>query len=326
MVGPTATSLWVIGRQQVERRQEALPTPSDTEIVVETRYSGISRGTERLVFHGLVPLSESQRMRCPFQQGDFPFPVKYGYAAVGRVISGPSELVDRTVFALHPHQDRFVIPAEAAVPVPAAVPAGRAVLAANMETALNGVWDGGIGPGMRVAVVGAGVVGLLVARLVASMPGCEVLVVDSDARKEAVCRTLALPFVHDAPAAADFDVVVHASGQGSGLATALALAGYEATIVELSWFGEASVALPLGAAFHAKRLTLRSSQVGGIAPAQRARWSHRQRLAKALDLLADPALDALISGESSFASVAEAFADILDGPDLVLCHRIRYRA
>ncbi len=144
------------------------PGPSD--VVVETLFSGISRGTETLVFQHRVPPSQYAAMRCPFQEGEFPAPVKYGYSAVGRVVDGPDELLDRIVFVLHPHQTRFVVPASAAVPIPPEVPPGRAVLAANMETALNGLWDAEVMAGDRVCVIGAGVVGLLTGWLASAPP------------------------------------------------------------------------------------------------------------------------------------------------------------
>ncbi len=324
MAERAATALWIAAQGRAELRSEPLTVPADGDVVIETLFSAISRGTERLVFQGQVPASEYMRMRCPFQGGSFPFPVKYGYASVGRVASGPADLEGRTVFVLHPHQDRYVVPASAAIAVPPSVPAGRAILAANMETALNGAWDAQISPGMRVCIVGAGVVGLLLAHLVRRLPGSELAVVDVDGRKAKICDALRLPFFAAPPPAADFDVVVHASGQASGLTTALDAAGEEALVLELSWFGEQTVPLALGGAFHAKRLTLRSSQVGGVAPRQRPRWNHRRRLAKALELLADPVLDALISHECPFTALPETLPRIFDSAEPVLCHRVCY--
>ena len=161
--GEAAQALWYVTRGRAELRPAPLPPVAPDYARVRTLWSGLSRGTERLVFEGRVSGSESERMRAPLQEGDFPFPVKYGYCAVGVVEEGPRSLRGRTVFALHPHQDRFVAPVSMLVPVPEAVPPRRAVLAANMETALNALWDSGAGPGDRIVVVGAGVVGLLVA-------------------------------------------------------------------------------------------------------------------------------------------------------------------
>ena len=263
-------------------------------------------------------------MRAPFQAGDFPAPVKYGYASVGRVARGPDALAGRTVFVLYPHQTRFIVPADAVHPLPDDVPPARAVLAANLETAINGLWDGRPHVGDRIAVVGAGTVGCLAGWLASRITGCEVELVDVNPGRAAVARALGVRFAEPAAAAREADLVIHASGSASGLALALELAGLEATIVELSWFGSQDVALPLGGAFHARRLTIVSSQVGRVAAAQRARWDSRRRMQLALRLLADPALDALVTGESGFESLPEVMATLARAPGDTLCHRIRY--
>lgn len=318
-----ARALWITGPGAVALRGEAVAAASG-EVLVESLWSGISRGTEALVLRGGVPASEHARMRAPLQVGDFPWPVKYGYAAVGRVLDGPVDLVGATVFVLHPHQDRFAAPAAMAVPVPADVPPARAVLAANMETALNVAWDAGAAPGDRIAVVGAGTVGALVARLCARLPGARVTLVDTNSDRAGLAAALGCAFAAPADAPADCDVVVHASASAAGLATALAAAGPEATVVEASWYGDREVALALGGAFHSRRLRLVASQVGAVPPGRRARWTTRRRLEAALALLADPALDALLTGETAFEQLPGAYAAILDNPG-TLCHRVRYR-
>jgi threonine dehydrogenase-like Zn-dependent dehydrogenase len=319
-----ARALWIEDRSQAAIRQVALPAPGPDDILVEALFSGISRGTETLVFRHGVPPSQYAAMRCPFQEGDFPAPVKYGYSVVGRVVAGPPELRHILVFVLHPHQTRFVVPAMAAIPLPQNVPPGRAVLAANMETALNGLWDAGIMAGDRVCVLGAGVVGLLVAYLAARIVGVSVLLIDVDAAKAAAAGALGLPFRTSAEGVGDFEVVIHASGNPEGLRAALAVAAFEATILEMSWFGDRDVALPLGERFHSRRLTIRSSQVGVVPPCRRARWTHRRRLELALRLLADDRLDTLISGESPFESLPEVMQSLARGTLPALCHRIRY--
>ncbi len=301
-----------------------LPARQDGEVLVRARFSGISRGTESLVFRGEVPESQHAAMRAPFQEGDFPGPVKYGYASVGEVLEGPPELVGRDVFCLHPHQDRYVVPASAVVPLPASTPAARAVLAANMETAVNGVWDARPGPGDRIVVVGGGVVGMLAAWLCAALPGARVTLVDPDPSRAAPAAALGVELEAEPPVGADADLVVHASGTPEGLADALGLAGPEATVLELSWFGARGVTLPLGEAFHARRLTLRSSQVGSIPPERAPRWTHARRLALALELLGDPALDALVTGECAFDELPDTMARLAADGAGVLCHRVRY--
>jgi threonine dehydrogenase-like Zn-dependent dehydrogenase len=321
---PDARAFWTIGAGRGEIRPTVLPRPGEGDAVVRMRWSGVSRGTESLVFRGRVPESEWATMRCPFQEGAFPHPVKYGYSAVGEVETGPAGRPGGLVFCLHPHQDRFVVPADALVPLPAGLPPRRAVLAANIETAVNALWDSPVLPGQRVAVVGAGVVGAAVARLAAATPGAAVVLVDIDPAKAALAAALGVGFATPAAAPAGCDAVFEASGVPDGLVTALSLAGDEAVVTVLSWYGTQPAALPLGGAFHARRLVLRSSQVGRIAPAQRSRWSHRRRLALALDLLRDPAFDHLLTGESAFEDLPEAMRRLAEAPAGMLCHVVRY--
>jgi threonine dehydrogenase-like Zn-dependent dehydrogenase len=320
---PTARAFWIIAPGRGELRAADLPAPGPDQVLVEALYSGVSRGTEMLVFGGRVPAAVARRMRAPHQEGEFDFPIKYGYASVGRVLRGPSDLTGRVVFCLHPHQSHYVVGAGDVVPVPDRIPPGRAVLAANLETAINGMWDAGIGVGDRVAVIGGGVVGLLSAYLASRVPGCAVQLIDVDPARAALAAALGVDFAAPPAARADVDLVVHASGDPAGLRTALAVAGDEAIIVELSWFGDREAALPLGESFHARRLTLRSSQVGAIPPARRPRWTHRRRLSLALELLADPVLDALVTSESSFDELPSAM-ERLARPGLHLCHRVVY--
>jgi 2-desacetyl-2-hydroxyethyl bacteriochlorophyllide A dehydrogenase len=318
-----ARAFWVTGPGQGEIRSEALPEPKEADVLVRALTSGVSRGTESLVFQGRVPPSQWQTMRCPFQDGGFPDPVKYGYASVGVVESGPDSLLGRRVFVLYPHQDRYVVPVASAIPVPTSVPTSRAVLAANLETAINALWDGGPRIGDRIAVIGAGVVGALVATLVARIPGTRVELIDTDPSRAALAARLGIGFATPEMAAEDADVVFHASGNPAGLILGLRLAGFEARIVELSWYGDSPVTLPLGEGFHSRRLTLRSSQVGQVAESRRARWSPRRRLALALDLLADRVFDALLDGESAFEDLPTTMARLALSPG-ALCHRILY--
>jgi 2-desacetyl-2-hydroxyethyl bacteriochlorophyllide A dehydrogenase len=324
MAGDAARSFWVAEPGRGEIRAETLRAPLAGEVLVRTLYSGISRGTEALVFAGAVPRSEFERMRAPFQTGDFPAPVKYGYSNVGIVEHGPAELLGRHVFCLYPHQTRYVVAAEAVHALPDDLPPARAVLAANLETAVNGLWDAAPHVGDRVAVVGAGTVGCLVAWLAARTAGSDVELVDVDERKRTIAKRLGVALASPADAARDADVVVHASGSAAGLATALELAAFEATVLEMSWYGDRRPAAPLGEAFHSRRLTLKSSQVGAIAAAQRARWSTRRRMQLVLDLLRDPALDALISGESAFDELPEVLPRLASASAYTLCHRIKY--
>ena len=305
-----------------------LPPRQTDQVLVRALYSGVSRGTESLVFRGEVPPSQYQVMRASHQEGEFPGPLKYGYSSVGEILEAPDQLgeamVGRRVFCLYPHQDLYVVPATAVHVLPEGLPPGRAVLAANMETAVNALWDARPAVGDRIVVVGAGVVGLLVAWLCRGVPGASVSVVDVDPSREPVARELGLAFLDRPPHEAGADLVVHASGNPEGLASALSIAGEEAEVVELSWYGQRPVALPLGEAFHSRRLTVRSSQVGRVPPRRAPRWSRERRLDLALGLLREPLLDLLISGESDFEELPDVMERLSRDGGGVLCHRIRY--
>lgn len=320
----TARQFWIQSPGRGEIVAAELAPRQEGEVLVRTLYSGVSRGTEALVFRGEVPDSQRETMRAPFQDGDFPGPVKYGYSSVGEVVEGPPELEGQTVFSLYPHQDLYCVPVGAVRPLPEGLSAGRAVLAANAETALNAVWDGRPGPGDRIVVIGAGVVGLLTSWLCRRIPGTEVTIVDIDPGRALAAQALGVPFASEPPARADADLVVHASGQPEGLVSALEAAGLEATVLEVSWFGDRTVSLPLGEAFHSRRLTLKSSQVGRLPSDRRARWDHNRRMTAALQLLTDPSLDCLITGESDFEELPQVMEALSRDPAGALCHRIRY--
>lgn len=319
-----ARAFWVTEPGHGEIRAQGLRTPAPGELLIRTRQSAISRGTESLVFRGEVPQSEWRRMRCPFQEGEFPAPVKYGYSAVGIVEEGPAESLGRRVFCLHPHQDLFVVPSDAVVDVPDTVPDRRATLAANMETAINGMWDAMPGPGDRIAVIGAGVVGCLVAALAARLPGAEIELIDIDPTREDIARAVGCRFATPENASPEADLAVHASGSPAGLATALTIAGFEATVVEMSWYGTRIVSLELGGAFHSRRLTLRSSQVGAVPAARLQRWPLRRRLLLALSLLRDPVFDILLSGETEFTALPTLMPRLAASSAGILCHTLRY--
>ncbi|WP_251978604.1 zinc-dependent alcohol dehydrogenase [Salinicola avicenniae] len=322
MTGPYAHAFWSLGDGSGEIRQADLGDSG--ELMVRTCYSAVSRGSETLVFNGQVPASEFQRMRAPFQSGDFPGPVKYGYSNVGVVEQGAHDWHGRHVYCLYPHQTHYRAAVDDVVPLPTDVPPERAVLAANMETALNAMWDAAPGVGDRISIVGAGVVGALVAWLCARLPGARVQLIDIDERKRFLGEALGVEFRTPDNAASEQDLVIHASASDAGLQTALSLAGFEATVLEMSWYGSREVNLPLGEAFHARRLTLRSSQVGSVSPGHRPRWDHRRRLSLALSLLNDDRLDVLISGESHFRDLPATLQRLSQRDDNTLCQRICY--
>ncbi|WP_236792579.1 zinc-binding alcohol dehydrogenase [Amycolatopsis sp. GM8] len=307
-----------------EIRAVTLRAPEAGEVLVRTLFTGVSRGTESLVLRGGVPASQYDIMRAPFQEGEFPGPVKYGYLNVGVVEEGEPELVGRTVFCLYPHQTRFVVPMSAVTVVPDSVPANRAILAGTVETAVNALWDAAPLVGDRIAVVGAGMVGGSVAGVLAGFPGARVQLVDADPARREIADAFGIPFTAPEDAAGDCDLVVHASATEAGLARSLELLGTEGEVIELSWYGDRKVSVALGEFFHSRRLAVRGSQVGMVSPARRARRTYCDRLALALDLLANPAFDVLITGESTFDELPEVLPRLADGSIPALCQRIRY--
>jgi threonine dehydrogenase-like Zn-dependent dehydrogenase len=319
-----AHAFWVRAPGLGEIRPVTLPRPGPGELLVRTLWSGVSRGTETLVFRGGVPPGQYAAMRAPFQEGEFPGPVKYGYLNVGAVEQGPDELRGRTVFCLYPHQSAYVVPSGAVTVVPDGVPPARAVLAGTVETAVNALWDARPLIGDRVAVVGAGMVGCCVARLLSLFPAVQVTLVDVDPGRAVVASALGVDFAGPTDAAGGCDLVVHASATSAGLQRSLELLAPEGTVIELSWYGDDEVRLSLGGAFHSSRLGIRASQVGTVSPARAARRTTADRLALALELLRDPAFDALVTGQSRFGELPEVMARLAAGTLPALCHTITY--
>ncbi|MEP1443670.1 MAG: zinc-binding alcohol dehydrogenase [Hyphomicrobiales bacterium] len=305
-----------------------LPALAANEILVDSLYSGISRGTESIVFNGKIPKSEWQAMRCPHQNGDFSFPIAYGYAVVGKVIaigSGITKLfAGETVFVLHPHQENIIIAEDMARPIPENVPANRAVLSANMETALNAVWDANLEAHHKVSVVGGGVVGLLTAYVAAQDSSTPVTLIDINPNKQKIAEKLGLNFALPKNAKDGQDVVFHTSANGAGLQTAINLLAFEGQVIEMSWYGDKPVQLSLGGPFHSKRLKIVSSQVGHIAPPKRATHGYAERMAEAMQLLVDPALDHLLEEAITFNALPDALPDIFSSDSETLCQLIKY--
>lgn len=319
-------AIWYAEKGVVDLRPETLRRPKPDEVLVRMLFSGISRGTERLILNGSVPEMEWKRMRAPMQEGDFPFPVKYGYCGVGVIEQGPDDLMGRTVFCLHPHQDRFVVPALSTIPLPEWVPARRAVLGANMETALNALWDSGAGPADCIVVVGAGVLGLLIAKLCVALPGARVTLVDVANERRVLASQMGVNFASPDNAPLEADLVFHTSASASGLETALRVAGQEARVIEMSWYGNSAISANLGGTFHSRRLSLISSQVGQIAASHRPRWTYRRRLEAALGLLADPVLDLLLGDDLEFDDAPVRLPDLLKQSSSGMPPVIRYPA
>jgi 2-desacetyl-2-hydroxyethyl bacteriochlorophyllide A dehydrogenase len=319
----TAEAFWLRGPGVGEIRTATLPEPRSHEVLVRTLFSGVSRGTETLIFRGEVPPSQYADMRAPFQEGDFPGPVKYGYLNVGIVESGP--MAGQTVFCLYPHQTAYVVPADSVTPLPADLSPRRAVLAGTVETAVNALWDAAPLIGDRVSVVGAGMVGCCVARLLSRFPAIEVTLVDVDPSREAVAQALGVEFAEPNTAPVERDMVFHTSASAEGLQQSLEMLAPEGTVIDMSWYGNSTVALSLGGAFHSRRLTIRSSQVGTVSPARGRSRTTADRMALALDLLQDPAFDALLTGNDRFTDLPDVMSRMATGALAALCHTISYQ-
>jgi 2-desacetyl-2-hydroxyethyl bacteriochlorophyllide A dehydrogenase len=319
-----ATAYWTMSPGHGALRAERLREPGPGDALVRTLHSGISRGTESLVHEGRVPAAVADLMRAPFQEGDFPGPVKYGYLSVGVVEQGPDDLIGRDVFCLFPHQDRYVVPSEALTPLPDGLPPRRATLAGAAETAVNALWDAAPRLGDRVAVVGAGMIGCAVAALLRTFPLARLQLVDVDHEREQVAKALGVGFAEPGDADNGCDVVIHASASAAGLERSLELLADEGEVIELSWYGSEAVSVPLGSVFHPRRLVVRASQVSEVAASRRARRTHADRLRLALELLRDDAFDALITGSSPFAELPDTMRRLTSGELPALCHVVDY--
>lgn len=319
-----ATAYWTTAREQGELRSEEIEGPGPGDALVRALYSGISKGTEMVVHRGAVPPRVAEEMRAPHQEGNFPGPVKFGYLSVGVVEEGPEGWKGQRVFCLNPHQDRYVVPVKELTRIPDNVPSQRAVLTGTVETAVNALWEAGPRLGDRVAVVGAGLVGGMVATLLRTFPLQRLQLVDLDPDRKKLADTLNVDFTHPDDALADCDIVFHCSASQEGLERSLQLVGDEGDVIEMSWYANREVTLPLGEDFHARRLSIRASQVGVVARARRHRRTNADRLDLAVSLLSDPVFDAFLTGSSPFEELPDVVQGLAHGKLDALCHVIEY--
>jgi 2-desacetyl-2-hydroxyethyl bacteriochlorophyllide A dehydrogenase len=314
-----------------ELRTEPLPPLGADEVAVRAVASGISAGTELLVYRGQVPADLPLDLLT--LAGSFRYPIKYGYASVGRVTAVGAAVRDLApgalVFALHPHQDAYVLPAERAVPLPAGVPADHGVFLANLETAVNVALDAAPRLGETVLLCGLGVVGLLVLQALLRTGVEQVIAVDPLPHRRALAERLgaALAIAPSDDLAAQVrahthgrgaDLAVEISGAPAALGPAIEAVADEGTVVVASWYGTKPVPLQLGGHFHRGRVRLRSSQVGHLDPALAPRWDYARRLAVAQRLLTTLPLADLISHRLPFADAPAAFALLDQRPDQAL--------
>ncbi len=303
---------------------EPLGVLGQGECLIAARCSSISLGTERLVATGQVPEAMGEAMRCPHMGGAFPFPVKYGYSLVGEVIEGPAWLLGRLVHALHPHQDRCRVAAAEVFEVPEGVTEERATLASNLETAVTALWDARVLVGERALVVGFGIVGSLIARLLASVPGVRLVVADSSPEKLAMAQAMGFEATAPGELSGGFDLAFHASGSSGGLQASIDQVGFEGRVIEVSWYGSRAVEVHLGATFHSQRKSILCSQVSNLPPHQRGRWDYRRRKALVFDLLKDPGFDAHLTDRIAFEALPGWFSRALADPPVSLAQLVVY--
>lgn len=320
--GADAAALIFTEPRRVVLRDEPRPVPAAGALLAQTVCSAISAGTELLIYRGEAPADMAADSAIAALGGSLAYPLKYGYAAVGRVVGvGPGVATDwlgRLVFAFNPHETHFTVPAEQALPVPAGLDPELAALLPNMETAVSLVMDGRPAIGERVAVFGQGVVGLLTTRLLAQMPLEALICVDPLPLRRDYAQRYGGQARPDAPETADCDLAYELSGNPAALNAAIAAVGYGGRVVIGSWYGAKTAALELGGRFHRNHIQLIGSQVSTLAPRWRGRWTKARRLATAQQWLLRTQPRELITHRIPFEQAAEAYHLLDTQPDQAL--------
>jgi 2-desacetyl-2-hydroxyethyl bacteriochlorophyllide A dehydrogenase len=306
-----AVSVWLPRAREVELRRESVANVQPSDVRIAAIASAISHGTEMLVFRGLVP--EGLELDLPTLRGSFTFPIKYGYASVGRVVEAGADVgclaVGDAVFVHHPHQSTYVVPATMPIRLPDGLDPLLGVFLANVETAVNVVVDAAPRLGERVAVFGQGVVGLLITQLLRRTGVSQIVVVEPVAQRRDLALALGADVALESGGSiSDVDLAIEVSGNAAALDAALNSVAFGGTVVVASWYGTKTVPLMLGGAFHRRRLRIVSSQVSTIDAALQPRWTHQRRLALASQLLSELELTSLITHRFPIDRAAEAFA------------------
>lgn len=316
-------ALWHTSPEKSEIKQAASFEISGEICEIQSLYSLVSTGTERLVATGKIPTGLYNSMQVPYMEGDFSLPVKYGYSLVGEVVKGP--LLGKTVHLLHPHQDYCKVAAADVFPIPDEVPAVRATLASNLETAVNAVWDSGVSVGDRVAVVGFGIIGSLVARLLAQLPAVSLTILEKDPDRIKMAKSMGFEVSPNENLSTPLDIAFHCSSTAAGLQTCIDTVGLEGKVIELSWYGDKSVELNLGGTFHPQRKVIISSQVSQIPASHQHRWDFRRRKEAVFELLKNPDFDLHTPKTTPFTNLPEVFSEIRKGSSKQLVWIVDYQ-
>jgi 2-desacetyl-2-hydroxyethyl bacteriochlorophyllide A dehydrogenase len=320
----SARELWFTAPGRVELREGAAVSVQEGQVRVRGLRSGVSQGTELLLFKGEGPTPFDPSLDTP---GTPTYPRRYGYAWVGEVTESRAAAVQvgTRIFGLLPHGDEHVVHAARLRALPDDVPAERAVLAANLETALNVVWDAGVALGDEVVVLGGGVVGSLVGH-VARLGGAQARVLEPSEPRRRAAQRLGLDAVSPESAGSKLaDIVVEASGNPAALDQAISLAREEGVVAVASFYGERVAAVRLGSEFHRRRLSLKASQVSRLPPSRAPGWSFERRFGLVARLLADSRLDALLERPLPFAEAPAWYAHLAEAPGQHLQSIFSYR-
>lgn len=314
----TATALWHTNNRATELKPIEL---DEAGVLIRSLYSLISTGTERLVAQGGVPAELQEKMRVPGMQGQFSFPLTYGYSLVGQVEALGHVLHHKYVHLLHPHQSAVHWPAEQLSVIPEGIPPLRATLASNLETVVNAVWDSQVQVGSRVLVVGFGMIGALLSRVLAQIPAIELVVVETNDERKLLAAEMGFTLGQGGQ---DFDCAFHTTAQSAGLQMALDAVGQEGKVVELSWYGKREIMLSLGGLFHYGRKQIISSQVSHLPARKRARWDFARRKAVVFRLLQQAVFDQHITQLIDFSEAPDFFGQVRSGSTPALGTAIRY--
>ena len=317
-------SYWIDKKNKGYFKFGEISSINSNEIVVKTLFSGISYGTEKLVYSGKVPKSQRNLMKCPYQEGDFGNDIKYGYINVGKVVDGDKSYLGNNIFSLYPHQDFYKIPSNEALIIPNKIPLSRCLLIPNLETAINAVWDTLPSAGDRILVIGAGIVGLLTAYLINKIPGVNLFIVDKDPSKRKITKKLGINFLDAIPKKFDARFIYECTGDHRILNSLKNNITVNSTICVLSWYGDKKSDIALGENFFSKRAKLIMSQVSKISPA-RYDLNNQDRRKIALDILdASNDLDHLIEKKYVNFNHLDKFFSNRKNHNNFLCKVVKY--
>ena len=315
-------SLWIDKKKRsIIKHNRIVYKKNSKTVLVKTIYSGISKGTEKLISSKMVSKNQFELMQAPFQKGNFNLPIKYGYINVGKIINGPKNLINKNIFSLYPHQTIYEIPIKNINLLPKDN-LKKYVLVANMETAINIFWDCSANKNDKILIFGLGTVGLLTAFFFKLKNYKKIYVYDSNINKKKYCNLLRLNFIN-LKQAKDFNIIINTTSNYKVLEKSMSILVNEGKIVEASWYGSKKGYLSLGDYFHSRRLKLISSQVSKIPNHMKNKYDYKKRLKLAINSLKHKKLEKLITSESNFFNLERDYFKILNNKNTIM-HLVKY--